>query len=80
MTRDSQIYAKEKQIELINNILYNLCVDELSADGQKYLRKMKQRISIEIVQLKYLESKQLKETTLPRNGKKSKIQNTLKAL
>lgn len=80
MTRDSKIYAKEQQINLIDNILDSLCSLELSTDGRKYLKKMKQRLTIEIVQLKYVDSKQIGETTLPKDGKKSVFQNALKDL
>ena len=80
MIRDSNIYAKEQQIKLIDNILRSLCSLELSADGRKYLNKMKQRITIEIVQLKYAASKQIRETTLKQDGEKSVFQNGFKAL
>jgi len=79
MTRDIKIYTKEQQIKLIDNILCSLCSLELSAEGRQYLKKMKQRITIEIVQLKYVASKQISETILPQDGKKSVFQEAVKA-
>ena len=79
MTRDSKIFAKEEQIKLIDNILCSLCSIELTSEGRKYLKKMKQRISTEIVQLKYMESNQVNESTLSRNGKKTLFQNASKS-
>jgi hypothetical protein len=79
MSRDSKIYAKEEQIKLIDNILCSLCSIELTSEGRKYLKKMKQRITTEIVHLKYIESNQINESTLSRNGKKSLFQNAFKS-
>lgn len=59
MNTNSRIFAKEQQVKLIDNILCSLCSVELTSEGRKYLKKMKQRILTEIVQLKYIESKQL---------------------
>lgn len=79
MTRDSKIYAKEQQIKLIDSILKSLCSLELSSEGRKYLNKMKQRITIEIVKLKYAGSKQVNESVLPQNIDKSAFHDVAKA-
>lgn len=79
MTRESKIFAKEEQIKLLDNILCSLCSVELTSEGRKFLKKMKQRISTEIVQLKYIESQQINESTLSRNSKKSIFQNAFKS-
>jgi hypothetical protein len=78
MTNDAKIYAKEEQIKLIDNILCSLCSLELTSEGRKYLKKMKQRVSAEIVQLKYIESDQISQPIIPRKSKKTRFQNTLK--
>lgn len=78
MNGESKIYAKEEQIKLIDNILCSLCSVELTSEGRKYLKKMKQRILTEIVQLKYIESRQVNKSSLSRNGNKTLFQNTLK--
>jgi hypothetical protein len=52
MTVEAKIYAKEQQIKIIDNILCSLCSLELTADGRKYLKKMKARISKELDYLK----------------------------
>lgn len=52
MTLESKIYAKEQQISIIDNILCSLCSLELTADGRKYLKKMKERINRELEYLK----------------------------
>ncbi|MFH1000950.1 MAG: hypothetical protein V1783_08935 [Bacteroidota bacterium] len=44
MTAESQFFAKQQQIALIDNILANLCPAELTNDGRKYLNKLKKRI------------------------------------
>ncbi len=80
MNRDSKIFAKAEQIKLIDNILCSLCSVELTSEGRKYLKKMKQRISTEIVQLKYMESHQVNESALARNGKKTFFQNAIKSV
>ncbi len=79
MTRESKIFAKEEQIKLLDNILCSLCSVELTSEGRKFLKKMKQRISTEIVQLKYIESQQINESILSRNSKKSIFQNAYKS-
>lgn len=79
MTRESKIYAKEEQIKLIDNILCSLCSVELTSEGRRYLKKMKLRITMEVVQLKYIESQQINESTLSRNDKKSLSQNAFKS-
>jgi len=53
--KESRIYAKEQQIKLIDNILCSLCSLELTADGRKYLKKIKGKISLELEHLKELE-------------------------
>ncbi len=55
MTRESRIYAKEQQIKVIDNILCSLCSLELTNDGRKYLKKMKDRIKGELEYLRSLE-------------------------
>jgi hypothetical protein len=52
MTAEAKIYAKEQQIKIIDNILCSLCSLELTADGRKYLNKMKARINKELEYLK----------------------------
>lgn len=78
MTNDYKIYAKEEQVKLIDNILCSLCSVELTSEGRKYLKKMKQRITTEIVQLKYVESDQINRPIISRNGKKKLFQTTIK--
>ena len=55
MMRESRIYAKEQQIKLIDNILCSLCSLELTTDGRKYLKKIKDKISLELEHLKEFE-------------------------
>ena len=52
MTKETQIYAKQQQILLVDNILDNLCPAELTTDGRKYLKKMKDRIKDDLLLLK----------------------------
>ncbi len=52
MTKETQIYAMEQQILIVNNILDNLCPSELSNDGRMYLNKMKKRIKEDVLKLK----------------------------
>ena len=54
MTVETQIYAKEQQIKIIDNILCSLCSLELTSDGRKYLKKMREKIANELVYLKSL--------------------------
>lgn len=80
MTRESKIYAKEEQLKLIDNILCSLCSVELTSEGRKYLKKMKQRINTEVVQLKYMESQQLNEPAFSQNNKKPSFLNALRMI
>jgi hypothetical protein len=52
MTKETQIYAKEQQILIVNNILGNLCHFELNNDGRIYLNKIKARIKEDLLRLK----------------------------
>jgi len=52
MKREKEIYAKQEQIRLIDMILASLCTVELSNDGRALLKKMKKRLSLEIIMLK----------------------------
>lgn len=52
MYRDKELYAKQEQIRLIDAILASLCSIELSNDGRKLLKKIKKRLSLEIIMLK----------------------------
>ncbi len=52
MEREKEIFAKTEQIRLIDLILGSLCSLELSNDGRTLLKKMKKRLSLEIVILK----------------------------
>lgn len=52
MKREKEIYAKQEQIRLIDMILASLCTVELSNDGRVLLKKMKKRLSLEIIMLK----------------------------
>lgn len=61
MTHETQIYAKEQQILIANNILDNLCPYELTNDGRKYVMKIKERIKDEIIKLE----SSLIETSIP---------------
>ena len=56
MTLESKIFAKEQQINIIDNILCSLCSLELTSDGRKYLKKMKERINRELDYLKLQEA------------------------
>ena len=58
MMRESRIYAKEQQIKLIDNILCSLCSLELTSDGRKYIKKIKNKLSIELEHLKLQEERQ----------------------
>ncbi len=73
MTNELKIYAKEEQVKFIDNILCSLCSVELTSEGRKYLKKMKQRITTEIVQLKYVESDQINTPIISRNGNKKPL-------
>jgi len=61
MMRESRIYAKEQQIKLIDNILCSLCSLELTTDGRKYLKKIKDKISLELERLKEFEEDKKQE-------------------
>lgn len=52
MDREKEIYAKQEQIRLIDIILGSLCTVELSNDGRTMLKKIKKRLSFEILILK----------------------------
>jgi len=52
MKKDKEIYAKQEQIRLIDVILASLCTVELSNEGRILLKKMKKRLSLEIIMLK----------------------------
>lgn len=52
MDREKEIYAKMEQIRLIDVILASLCTMELSNDGRSMLKKIKKRISLEVLILK----------------------------
>ena len=52
MIREKEIYAKQEQIRLIDVILGSLCTMELSNDGRTMLKKIKKRISLELLILK----------------------------
>lgn len=52
MNREKEIYAKQEQIRLIDVILGSLCTMELSKDGRTMLKKIKKRLSLEVLMLK----------------------------
>ena len=52
MDREKEIYAKQEQIRLIDVILSGLCTMELSNDGRTMLKKIKKRLSLEVLILK----------------------------
>ena len=52
MIREKEIYAKQEQIRLIDMILGSLCTMELSDDGRTMLKKIKKRLSLEVLILK----------------------------
>ena len=52
MIREKEIYAKQEQIRLIDMILGSLCTMELSDDGLTMLKKIKKRLSLEVLILK----------------------------
>ena len=80
MKRDSKIYAKEQQIKLIDNILCNLCSIELSSDGRKYLKKMKDKIQKELDRLRQLEEELSDESmTEPFRGFRFRLPQSLRA-
>ena len=78
--RESRIYAKEQQIKLIDNILCSLCSIELTADGRKYLKKIKDKISMELKRLKDMEEDKKQIQTYPSSftGFKLKLPDSLK--
>ncbi len=79
MRRDAKIYAKEQQIKLIDNILCNLCSIELSADGRRYLKKMKDKIQKEVDRLRQLEEESSDEPLLePIRGFRFRLPNSLR--
>ena len=51
MQEKTQIYAKDQQLIIVDNILNNLCPSELSNDGRKYLNKLKAKIKEEKLKL-----------------------------
>lgn len=52
MDREKEIYAKQEQIRLIDVILGSLCTMELSNEGRTMLKKIKKRLSLEVLMLK----------------------------
>jgi len=52
MDREKEIYAKQEQIRLIDVILGSLCTMELSSEGRTMLKKIKKRLSLEVLMLK----------------------------
>jgi hypothetical protein len=52
MDREKEIYAKLEQIRLIDVILGSLCTMELSKEGRTMLKKIKKRLSLEVLMLK----------------------------
>ena len=79
MMRESRIYAKEQQIKLIDNILCSLCSLELTTDGRKYLKKIKDKISLELEHLKeFEEDKKQEENYQPFMNIKLKLPDSLK--
>ena len=52
MNREKEIYAKQEQIRLIDVILGSLCTMELSKEGRTMLKKIKKRLSLEVLMLK----------------------------
>ena len=52
MIREKEIYAKQEQIRLIDVILGSLCTMELSDEGRTMLKKIKKRLSLEVLMLK----------------------------
>ena len=52
MDREKEIFAKQEQIRLIDVILGSLCTMELSNDGRTMLKKIKKRLSLEVLILK----------------------------
>lgn len=52
MDREKVIYAKQEQIRLIDVILGSLCTMELSKEGRTMLKKIKKRLSLEVLMLK----------------------------
>lgn len=52
MDREKEIYAKQEQIRLIDVILGSLCTMELSQEGRTMLKKIKKRLSLEVLMLR----------------------------
>jgi hypothetical protein len=52
MDREKEIYAKMEQIRLIDVILNSLCTTELSKEGRIMLKKIKKRLSLEVLVMK----------------------------
>jgi len=52
MDKEKEIYAKQEQIRLIDVILGSLCTMELSSEGRTMLKKIKKRLSLEVLILK----------------------------
>lgn len=80
MMRESRIYAKEQQIKLIDNILCSLCSLELNTDGRKYIKKLKNKLSTELENLKILEEQKGNGEEAPSLlGFKFKLPDSLRA-
>jgi len=52
MDKEKEIFAKMEQIRLIDMILGSLCSMELSNDGSVLLKKIKKRLSLEILMMR----------------------------
>ena len=62
ITKEAKVYAKEQQIKLIDSILFSLCSHELSPDGRKYLKKVKQKIAAELLQMRHWELRDVEQS------------------
>ncbi|MCF8379581.1 MAG: hypothetical protein K9H49_08405 [Bacteroidales bacterium] len=78
MTIESKIYAKQQQIKLIDNILCSLCSIELTSEGRKYLKKMKERIENDLAILQEINFNNDSESGGPKQGFKLKFPEALK--
>ncbi len=80
MTIENKIYAKEQQIKLLNNLLYSLCSTELNSDGRIHLKKIKEKIKTELVDLRFRKALNNKREVVKPNGHKPTFSEVIKNL
>lgn len=78
MSRELQMFAKEQQLKLIDNILRSLCIIELNSEGRKYLKKIKKEINKELDDLRSLKVVQNNNLAARPNGFKFRFSEAIK--